>query len=113
MNKFRNRPRGGFDSRKEERAYHELLLRMRASIPALRVMLIERQVRFELLPRQLDDRGKTIERAVTYVADFVVTYADGHREVIDVKSTVTRKLPAYVLKRKLMLFMHKLRVVEI
>jgi hypothetical protein len=112
MNKFRNIAGGGYDSRKEARVHAELELRKHAAIPALRVVTIERQVRFELLPRQNNEEGKLIERMVTYIADFVVQYADGRREVIDVKSEITRKLPAYVLKRKLMLFRHGLRIVE-
>jgi hypothetical protein len=111
--KYHNVVQGGFDSKKEARVYQELQMRMYAHLPALRVTSIDRQVRFELLPRQNGADGKLIERAVTYVADFVVQYADGRREVIDAKSDFTRKLPVYILKRKLMLYRHGLRVIEI
>ena len=110
--KFRNIAHRGFDSKKEARVHQELELRRHATITALRVVSIERQVRFELLPKQVDEGGKLLERPVTYVADFVVRYADGRGEVIDVKSPVTRRLAVYVLKRKLMLFRHGLRVIE-
>ena len=43
------------------------------------------------------------ERAVTYTADFVVEYADGRVEVIDVKGMRT---DVYKLKRKLLLYRH-------
>ena len=112
LRKFRNITSGAFASRKEARVYAELELRKHATIPALRVTSIECQVRFELLPRQVDAQGKLLERAATYIADFVVRYADGRTEVIDAKSPATRILPAYVLKRKLMLWRHGLRVTE-
>ena len=50
----------------------------------------------------------------SYVAD--MAYYDRRLDkefVIDVKSAFTRKLPAYVIKRKLMLFVHGIKVVEI
>jgi hypothetical protein len=78
-----------------------------------RVVRIERQVPFQLLPRQLDERtGRLIEREVKYIADFVVTYADDRIEVIDVKSPITKRLPTYIIKRKLMLWVHKIRIIE-
>lgn len=44
--------------------------------------------------------GKTV-RAIKYVADFVVTLADGTREVVDTKGY---KTPEYKLKKKLLLY---------
>lgn len=48
-----------------------------------------------------------------YVADFVVTFTDGHVEVQDVKSEFTRKLPVYRLKKKLMKACRDIDIVEI
>lgn len=111
--KYRNVREGGFDSRKEARTYANLVAQKRARVPADRVIELRRQVRFELIPRQDDERGRCIERAVNFIADFVVLYGDDRREVIDTKSPVTRRLPVYVIKRKLMLHVHGVRVREV
>lgn len=96
-----------YDSKKE-RDHHEKLQASRlATNPAERVVDVERQVSFVLIPKQDG------ERAVRYVADFVVTYADGHVEVQDTKSPPTRRERAYVLKRKLMLAVHGIRIQEL
>jgi hypothetical protein len=111
--KFFNRPtEDGFDSRKEQRVFRELELLYHASEPRLRVANVARQVAYEVVPAQYDERGRCIERAVHYIADFVVDYGDGRREVLDAKSAFTRKLPVYVIKRKLMLWRYGLRVRE-
>lgn len=106
-NKYGNRPtRDGFDSVHERAVYQQLSLQRDAMDPADRVIGIERQVRFELIPKQ------ATERAVFYVADFVVTFADQRQVVIDAKSSITRKNRAYVLKRKLMLLVHGVTIDE-
>lgn len=96
-----------YDSNKERRHHQALLASFSAADPATRVVQIERQVKFELVPKQDG------ERAVNYFADFVVTYADAHVEVHDVKSFATRKDKAYVIKRKMMLLTHGIRIIEI
>jgi hypothetical protein len=112
--KYGNQPTGRFDSRREAAAYLRYCALQQATNPVFRVVKIERQVSFLLVPPQLDaTSGRTIERAVNYIADFVVTYADDRREVVDVKSPITRKLPAYVIKRKLMLWRHGIRITEV
>ena len=70
------------------------------------------QVRFEVVPRQYDEQGKLVERAVHYVCDFAY-YQDGQLIVEDVKSEITRLIPDYVIKRKLMLKVLGIRVKEI
>lgn len=63
------------------------------------------QESFMLIPKQ---KG---ERAVTYLADF--TYMqDGIKVVEDVKSKATIT-PAYIIKRKLMLFVHDIRIKQV
>jgi hypothetical protein len=96
-----------YDSKKEAAYNAQLELLKNAANPAQMVVKIERQVKYELLPKQDG------ERAVSYLADFRVTFADGHIEVIDVKSSFTQKLPAYVLKRKMMLFFHGIKIKEV
>lgn len=52
-----------------------------------------------------------IEKAADYTADFVYK-RDGKEVVEDVKSEATRKEADYVLRRKLMLWVHKIRILE-
>lgn len=109
MSKYRNRKTGGFDSKREAKVYAQLEASRLVSDPDRRVDDIWRQVRYELIPSQKAD-GRVIERPVHYVADFRVTYASGRVEVIDVKGFRTKD---YIIKRKLMLFRHGIRVREL
>lgn len=93
-----------FDSVKEYKRWVELSLLERAG----RVTDLQRQVKFELIPSQRID-GKVAERACHYIADFVYM-ADGHRVVEDTKGFRT---PDYIIKRKLMLHVHGIRIKEI
>lgn len=66
-NKYGNRKtEDGFDSEKERRIYLGLQMQRQAADPDQRVVLIDRQKRFELLPKQDG------ERAVHYVAEFFI-----------------------------------------
>ena len=93
---------------------------------------LERQVKFVLIPAQREPdiigsrggvkKGKVIEREVAYVADFVYWRADCHglrprndsgdweRVVEDTKGVRTKD---YVIKRKLMLWVHGIRIKEV
>lgn len=82
-----------FDSKKEADYYCELLIMKMAG----EVISFEMQVPYELQPKY-QRNGKTF-RAIKYIADFVVTYADGHVEVVDVKGVRTKE---YRLKRKML-----------
>jgi hypothetical protein len=57
----------------------------------------ELQPKFELLPKFVNKKGKTI-LPINYKADFLVTYTDGATEVIDVKGFETAD---FKLKKKL------------
>lgn len=99
-----------YDSVKEYRRHIELLLLQRAGA----IQELERQVKFELLPAQYEEgngkkRGKCLERAVSYVADFVYI-ENGAKVVEDTKGFKTKD---YIIKRKLMLYMHGIRIKEI
>lgn len=94
-----------FDSVKEAKRYAELRLMERAGL----ISDLQRQVPFSLIPNLKDDSGKVIERAVKYIADFCYIQ-DGVAVVEDVKGLRTRE---YVLKRKMMLYFHGIRVKEI
>jgi len=65
---------------------------------------LKEQVSYELVPKQ---EG---ERPVSYVADFQYKDQDGNLVVEDAKGFTT---PEYVIKRKLMLWRHGIRIVEI
>lgn len=96
-----------FDSKKEAHRYLELhTMKMAGQITDLRL-----QVKFELLPAQYEN-GKCIEKSCHYVADFTYQTPEG-LEVEDVKSEATRKLPLYILKRKLMLFIQGIKIKEV
>ena len=93
-----------FDSVKEYRRYCELLLLERAGA----ITDLERQVKFELIPAQRID-GKVVEQACQYIADFVYQ-ENGKRVVEDTKGVKTKD---YIIKRKLMLYIHGIRVKEV
>lgn len=93
-----------FDSAKEARRYGELVLLEKAG----QISHLERQVRFELIPTQHRD-GRCVERAAHYIADFVY-YENGRKVVEDTKGYRTKD---YILKRKLMLLVHDIRIREV
>jgi Protein of unknown function (DUF1064) len=89
-----------FDSKAEARRYQELMAMQKAGT----ITGLELQKEFELIPKQ---QG---ERAIKYRADFVYRVPDGGMVVEDVKGM---KTPEYKIKRKLMLWIHGVRVREI
>ena len=94
-----------FDSLAESRRFAELSRLHRLGV----ITDLRRQVPYELIPAQYDEEGKILERAVIYKADF--TYErDGALVVEDAKGVQTKD---YVIKRKLMLYVHKIKLVEI
>ena len=97
-----------FDSRKEANRWAELKMLEKAKV----IHRLQRQVSFELIPKQMDFKtGKVVEHACSYVADFVY-FENGVRVVEDVKSSATRT-DAYIIKRKLMLQKHGIRIREV
>lgn len=93
-----------FDSRREANRYKALKLLEQSG----EISNIERQKRFELIPKQKDANGRAV-RACSYVADFVYTDKEGRRIVEDVKGMRT---DVYKIKKKLMLYVHGVTVVE-
>ena len=91
-----------FDSKKEATRYAELMLLQRSGL----IQNLRLQVPFELIPKQAG------ERAVRYIADFVYD-ENGETVVEDTKSEITRANPTYILKRKLLLWVHGLRIKEV
>ena len=110
-----------FDSKREYYRYMDLkLLLLCGAISDLR-----RQVKYELIPVQREKstrvykkgrkkgepiEGKIIEKAVNYVADFVyIDTATGKEVVEDAKGMRTKD---YIIKRKLMLYIHGIKIRE-
>lgn len=108
MNKYKSRKVtvGGivFDSRKEYKRWCELVLLQKAG----QITDLKRQVKYELIPSQKVG-GKVVERACTYVADFV--YTDNGKTVVE--DTKGYKTKDYIIKRKLMLYVHGIRIAEV
>lgn len=95
-----------FDSQHELDRWCELSLLQRGKV----ISELRRQVKFELIPKQYEN-GKLVERAVSYIADF--TYTDrktGQMVVEDAKGVKTKE---YIIKRKLMLKEHGIRIREV
>ena len=88
-----------FDSKAEFIRWCELRILERAG----KISDLQRQVKYELIPKQAG------ERACTYVADFVYIDSDGNKVVEDTKGVRT---DAYRIKRKLMLWIHGIRIKE-
>lgn len=95
-----------FDSRKEANRYCELKMLERAGA----ITNLELQKQFELIPAQYIN-GKCVERACKYKADFV--YFDNEKGIKVCEDTKGFKTKDYIIKRKLMLFVHGIRIVEI
>lgn len=97
-----------FDSVREYRRYCELKLLERAG----QIENLERQFKFVLIPAQYAGEGKNrrcIERECAYIADYVYL-ENGELVVEDTKGFRTKD---YIIKRKLMLFMHGIRIREV
>lgn len=103
-NKYHNKKVNGFDSIKEFRRYQELQLLEKAG----KIQGLARQVRFDLLPSQYEDK-KCIFRGVSYYADF--TYWKNHEFVVeDAKGFRTKE---YQLKKKMMYYFHHIKIREV
>ena len=110
-----------FDSVKEANRYKELKVLERAG----QIHDLQLQVKFKLIPAQREwtdettksgkpKKGNVIEHEVSYIADFTYRNRYGLLVVEDVKGY--RKGTAYdlfVVKRKLMLWIHGIRVKEV
>ena len=102
-----------FDSRKEATRYSELLILKKAG----KITNLQRQVKYILIPSQREctikngvpKMGKVIERECAYIADFVYE-EDGKTVVEDTKGCRTKD---YIIKRKLMLYVHGIRIREV
>lgn len=107
-----------FASAHEAGRYRELSLMQRARL----ISGLELQKPYELIPAQyetvarygkkgqrLKDGRKCLEKSVVYIADFVYDQ-NGETIVEDAKGMRT---PDYIIKRKLMLFVHGIQIKEV
>lgn len=95
-----------FDSKREANRYVVL----KAMEKAGEISELELQKKFVLFPKQTDENGKLLERVCSYRADFCYKTKDGKTVVEDAKGM---ELEAYKIKRKAMLFLHGIRVVQV
>ena len=110
-----------FDSQKEAKRYAELRMMEKAGL----IENLQTQVSFLLIPAQREPssevyvrgkkkgqqkEGKVIENSVCYIADFVYTDRKSRQKVVeDSKGVRTNE---YIIKRKLMLHIHGIRIKE-
>lgn len=103
--KYGNIKKGGYDSKKErDRATQLKFMKLAGEISDLR-----EQVKYELIPSQKID-GKVVEKPCAYIADFVYKDKDGNEVVEDTKGFRTSE---YIIKRKLMLHVHGIKIKEV
>lgn len=110
-----------FDSKHEMERYRDLYMMQRAG----EIKNLRTQVPFTLIPAQYDTSheiyksgprkgekkpGALLERKCEYIADFVYMLPTGECVVEDAKGMHTKE---YLIKRKLMLYLYNIRVVEV
>ena len=104
QSKYRNHKTDGYDSKKEAKRATELKILLDSGL----ISDLKEQVPFLLLPSQRRSDG-VAERPSKYIADFVYI-ENGQMVVEDTKGFRTAD---YILKRKMMLFFHKITIKEI
>lgn len=114
--KYGNKRVGTHASKREHYRAQELRLMERAGL----ISDLREQVPYVLIPAQYGECGKDfkgrtsrvlLERACSYIADFVYTdTATGQTIVEDTKGFRTKE---YIIKRKLMLHVHGIRIKEV
>lgn len=95
-----------FDSVKEYHQWGCLKLLERAG----KISDLKRQVKYVLIPAQKDQTGRVVEREISYIADF--EYVDLERGVKVVEDVKGYKTEVYRIKKKLMLWVHGIRIKE-
>lgn len=107
-----------YDSKKEYRRHSELSLLETAGA----ITDLQRQVKFVLIPAQyetferygkkgqrLKDGSRCVEKECAYIADFV--YIENGKKVVE--DTKGFKTKDYIIKRKLMLWVHGIGIKEV
>ena len=98
------------DSQREATRWMELNILQRAG----KIKNLNRQVKFVLIPKQVEYVGKkvkVVEREVSYIADFVYIDNETMKTVVEDSKGVRTK--DYIIKRKLLLWVHGIRIREV
>lgn len=91
-----------FDSEKEAKRYGQLKMMQKAGM----IAFLKLQEKYDLVVNE--------NKVCSYIADFVYTDAKTGQEVVeDVKSEMTRKLPLYRMKKKLMKQVFNIEIKEV
>ena len=88
-----------FPSKREAEYY----LLFKSMLQSGKITTLQLQPRFELIPAYTNNAGKKV-RPCHYTADFLLTYPDGRKKVIEVKGYRTRD---YQLRRKLFEYQYR------
>lgn len=116
MTKYNNVKCKGYDSIHEYNRAKTLKMMVKKGL----ISDLQEQVRYELIPaqykhyevqgaRKMLKKKKLLERSVCYVADFQYML-NGELVVEDAKGVKTKE---YIIKRKLMLHLHGIRIKEV
>lgn len=98
-----------FDSKHE----HERWLTLLQMQEEGKIWGLQRQVPFQLLPSQRIGK-KVVERPVKYIADFTyTTQAEDGSDWFVVEDAKGKRTADYIIKRKLMLWVHGIGVQEV
>ena len=104
MTKYRAVKTNGYASKKEAKRAAELKLMEKAGM----ITGLQEQTKWRLILPQKLSNGRT-ERGCTYIADFEYFTPGGFLVVEDAKGV---KTDVYIIKRKLMLFIHGIEILE-
>jgi len=94
-----------FDSKKEARYARDLDLKKHIVDPHERVVKYESQVKYKFVHNNV--------LICVYKLDFLVTYADGRIEYVDVKSVATKKDKVYRIKKKMLKAFYDIDITEV
>jgi hypothetical protein len=95
-----------FHSQRECKHYEELLLLQAVGD----IYGLKTQTLFTLVPCQMESSKRVAERPVTYRCDFDYFDRQGRRHIEDSKGEKTQQ---YIIRRKLMLWVHQIKVEEV
>lgn len=101
-----------FDSKKEANRWAELKMLERDGV----IKNLQRQKKYVLIPTQYyqpsgKGKKKVLEKECSYIADFV--YVDRNTGKTVVEDTKGVRTAAYIIKRKLMYWVHGIKIREI
>lgn len=107
--KFKDEEGNTWDSKRE----YERYLYLKEQESQGRIFNLKRQVVYELIPPLKDSQGKTLQRSVTYKADFVYDTAEGIQVVEDIKISPKLIPQEYRLKEKIFYYRYKFPIKRI